>query len=252
MCKFKKYKHEIEKIRNTISFRITYFSKPSFLNEFVSERSNDLGDSFAVRQLGDKESEVVDVDTISFLLRVPLDYILKDKNVYIFDNANLENSTSRVFISQYFIFVQIKAEEEKQISLTSKELEAFLDLEQFLKDLDIIDFSMIDEYKFGCETSNLWNILDKSAFGDIDVNEFVDSRYADLHTRGDYEANLVRSIVKREDSDGNVLCQVCLKPIVSLPEPEQKPIEFNALSKTLLEMKAICEKEVTRCFSEKF
>ena len=249
MCKFKEYKHEIEKTRSTVSFRITYFSKPSFLNEFVSERSNYLGDNFAVRQLTDKESEAVDVDTISYLLSIPLDYVLKDNKVYIFNNAIFENCTSRVFISQYFIFIQIKVD-EKQVSMTSKELMDFLNLEQYLRDLDIIDFSMIDEYKFGCESSELWNILDKSAFGDIDVEKFVDSRYADKHARGDYEANLVRNIVKREDSNGNELCQVSLKPIVSLSDPEQKSIEFNILSKTLLEMKTICEKEVTRCFSE--
>lgn len=252
MCKFKEYKHEIEKTRDTISFRITYFSKPGFLSEFVRERSDFLGDTFAVRQLTEKESEdVVDVDSISYLLRIPLDYILKDNKVYIFTNANFENCTSRVFISQYFIFIQIKVE-EKQVSMTSKELMDFLNMEQYLKDLDIIDFSMIDEYKFGCKIPELWKVLDKSAFGDIDVENFVDSRYADKHGRGDYEANLVRSIDKREDSNGNELCQVSLKSIVSLTEPEQKPIEFNSLSKTLIEMKGLCEKEVTRCFSEKF
>lgn len=252
MCKFKEYKHDIENTRDAVSFRITYFSKPNFLFDFVSERSNYLGDRFAVRQLTDKESEVVDVDTISYLLRIPLDYILKDKNVYIFDDANFEDCISRVFISQYFIFIRMKVKEEKQVSMTSKELMAFLDLGQYLKDLDIIDFSMIDEYKFGCESSNLWNVLDKSAFGDLDVEKFVDSRYADKHARGGYEANLVRNIVKRKDSNGNELCQVFLKPIVSLTDPEQKSIEFSPLSKTLLDMKGICEKEVTRCFSEVF
>lgn len=249
MCKFKTYVKYIENYRKGVSLRVTYFSKPSFLDEFVNKQSGMLGDSFAVRQLTEKEGEAVDVDTISHLLNIPLDYILKEKNIYIFNDVDF-GVPSRVFISQYFIFIQMKAIEGLKIDVSTKRLLDFLDIASYIGSLDLKDISMIDEYVLGCDSSDLWNVLDKSAFGDIDVQNFVQSRYADRHDRGDVESNLVRSIVKRVNSEEKEICQIFLKSLIS-----QKALTVDVvknLSDTLNKMKEHCEHEVTRCFSENY
>ena len=247
MCKFKDYKPEIESTRKAISLRLTYFSKPDFIDRFVSEQSEVLGDSFAVRQLTEKESEDIDVDTISHILDIPLDYVLKEKTIYIF-NVDMEGSRSRVFISKYFIFIQIRAGKDGKVSIDSEKMRGFLNLENYTGAIDLMDVSMCDDYVFGCERGSLWDVLDKSAFGDVDVDNVVDCRYADTHNRGVFIADLVRTIQKGFDDENKEIYQIFLKSIVSVAEVRQECIA--TLREKFVAMKTECEHEVTRCFSE--
>lgn len=248
MCEFKEYTKNIEKTRESLSIRITFFSKPKFVDGFVNELTDVLGDSFSVRQLTEKEGEIVDVDTISHNLDIPLDYVLKDKNVYIFNNLEFRGGICRAIISRYFIFIQIKRE-DKPIDLASQKSLQLLKFDDFENSLDLIEMSMLDYYVLGCEKEMLWDVFDRSAFGDLDLNKMVDSRYADTHKRDDFEANLVRNIVKRENSDNEIIYQVFLKSIVSFSEPTVKKV---GASETIAKMKECCEKEVTRCFSKTY
>lgn len=250
MCKFKIYKSEIEKTRKAISLRFTFFSKPDFLSNFVSKQSGVLGDSFAVRELTDEESEAIDVDVISHILHIPLDYVLKEKNIYIFRNVDFGGNKARVFISKYFIFIQIKAATETRVDVTSERQMDFLKMEGYQDSIDLIDVSMVDDYVLGCDRAELWNVLDKNAFADVDMENVVDCRYADTHNRANFKSDLVRTILKRHDSEDKEICQIFLKSIISKTEPDSGFIAD--LRNNLAAMKSECEHEVTRCFSETF
>lgn len=246
MCDFKKYSKNIEKERESLSLRVTFFSKSSFVDDFVRKNSEVLGDSFSVRQLTEKEGEIVDVDQISHILEIPLDYVLKDKNVYIFNNLEFNGGACRAMVSRYFIFIQMKGQ-GGSVKLAKQKPMQLLKLDGFENSIDLFEMSMLDYYVLGSDKDNLWDVFDENAFGDVDLNKMVESRYADAHKRDEFEASLVRNIVRRENSDGKTIYQVFLKSIASYSDPT---IELVGSLENIEKMQKCCEKEVTRCFSK--
>ncbi len=247
MCKFKKYTSSIHECRLSQTLRCTFFSKPGFLDDYIKLLSDKLGTRFAVRQLTDDESEnLVDVDTVAALLRIPLDYIMRDSRTYIF-NTKIKDVETKILISQYYILVKTKSQE---VDLSQLYLAEYLQIDKFVSLLDIVDVSLIGNYFTAFKQENVWSILDRSAFGDLDADTVIDSRYADTHQREIMRADLIRCISKRENSEEEVLCHVFIKSIVSVCNPDGE--KSSLADDTLKKMESCGKTEVTRCFSEEF
>jgi len=162
-------------------------------------------------------------------------------------NTKIKDVETKILISQYYILVKTKSQE---VDLSQLYLAEYLQIDKFVSFLDIVDVSLIGNYFTAFKQENVWSILDRSAFGDLDADTVIDSRYADTHQREIMRADLIRCISKRENSEEEVLCHVFIKSIVSVCNPDGE--KSSLADDTLKKMENCGKTEVTRCFSEEF
>lgn len=226
----------------SISFRASFFSLPTFMNNYVSTLAELYPDaSFKEMPVSQTESQLIDIDTIASELDVPIVNLLEQKN-YVFEKIVIGGTNAKVYITPYYVYVYIPVNENVVIGETLvADVDRILSTERLQK-------TMIQEYS--CQVNHYLNlrpseifkngILDKDAFPQLYPEEISTGRFSDSHlTDEGYELKLIRDILKGKDLDSE-------EPylgvnILSIASTKSTDCNFNTLYELALT-------EAARCF----
>lgn len=187
---------------NSISFRVEFFSLPTFKDSYVSYLAKVFqGVPFKETILGQSEWQQIDVDTIAMDLDIPIVNIMEHKN-YIFDEIFVGGLKSKVYISPYYIFIYIPISHTDVIGDTLEaDLHRILD-KDCLKNTQIQKISCIVNHYLNIPSPELFksDVLDTDAFPQIDPDKINMGRYSDSHqTEDGIQLRLIRDIDRGRD-----------------------------------------------------
>lgn len=190
---------------NYISYRIEFFSLPTFKDQYVVYLANEFsGIQYRERTLDQAEMGLVDVDKIAMDLDLPLSNIMNHKN-YVFDGIIIDRLPSIVYVNPYYIYIHIPINIGDKISETLESDVKCIFNKDILKDVvQIQNVSCIVNHSLKITPKDLykWEVLDKEAFPQIYPNDINTGKYSDSHkTDNGIEQILIREIIKGRDID---------------------------------------------------
>jgi hypothetical protein len=202
MCK-KTYNANMKNYLNGVTFRLDFFSLPDFKASYVPLIKADFPDSsFQERVLTDDESQIVNVDTLSYSLDLPLNDILKER-VYVFDNIVKGGILYNIFVSPHYICIHA------DINNANFPDEPGDDVNEILGNF----FSKIDLQKVFCMTSHffsaksedeVWTVLDKEAYPKLILDDSYEGGNFIESISSSYSwIDLKRSVMKSDVDDGS-------------------------------------------------
>ena len=251
MCKIKEYTKNVNSLNESISFRMDFFSVPSFKNEFVENIGEILGfPCFQERLITEEEKQKIDIDSVVNTLDNSIEEIISTK-IYKYFDFKISNIDCELYISHYYIFLYIDySGYDGDGDYLAEVCNIFNQLREFSSKLTPQKLSFITSYHAQADEGQLWKVFDKEAFPLMESDNLVNGRYADQHEYEALSIYLVREIRKGYDKETqNIIYDVNVTSYATRVINSIKNIDFNDIFSQMLDNS---HKEVTRCFTPKF
>lgn len=232
----------------SVSYRTSFFSKPSFKSSYIDSFLTSFSDSpYKERKLTQYECQMIDIDTIAADLDIAL-VDLMDQKVYVFNDVSIAGRKADVFVCHYYIYVYIeipegvnKKEEIIEENKLTEDLTLVLGL-NVLENVQVQRESCIVRHAVNVSVEDFLEtkILDLRAFPKMYPDELSVGRYSDSEKENDNTITLTRDVAKGENEiDNKYYLQFNITSTVSSTNDKFKEMFVRAL------------KESARCFSDK-
>lgn len=247
MCK-KNYTDGMAKYIKSVSYRTSFFSKPSFKSSYIDSFLESFSDSpYKERKLTQYECQMIDIDTIAAELDIAL-VDLMDQKVYVFNDVSIAGRKADVFVCHYYIYVYIeipgevkKKEEIIKEDKLIEDLTPVLGL-HVLENVQVQQRSCIVRHSVNIPADEFpkTKVLDLEAFPKMYPDELSVGRYSDSEEENDNTITLTRDVAKGENEiDNKFYLKFNITSTVSSINDNSKEMLVRAL------------KESARCFSNK-
>ena len=246
MCKKKPYSAKMKAMRKRISFRLDFFSLPSFKDDYLT-KYKEISNNYKENVLSELERQFVDVDSVAYNLDVTLETIA-EKKVFCFSDVVFDGNTDtkgKVIVSPYYLYIEVQCSNDGSISEQSITKIKTLLFDPIMEPLTTSKFltCQVDHYDF-VDKDAIDSVIDKTAFVSIDTP--INGRYSDEYkVNGEGEESidtaLIRYLQLYEDNKYDIL----VKTILSIPLHD----DINKYDKGIIDrMITISEQETSRCF----
>ena len=244
MCEKKPYSSKMKAMRKRISFRLDFFSLPSFKDEYLA-KYKEISNNYKENVLSELERQMVDVDSVAYNLDVTLETIA-EKKVFCFSDVVFDDNTKgKVVVSPYYLYIEVQCNNDGSISKQSIEKIKTLLFDPIMEPITTSKFltCQVDHYNF-VDKDELDSIVDKSAFVSIDTP--INGRYSDEYKvdgKGEeiIDTALIRYLQLYDDNKYDIL----VKTILSIPLHD----DINKYDQGIIDrMITISEQETSRCF----
>lgn len=234
---------------NYVSFRIEFFSLPTFKDKYVVYLANKFPNIYYKEQTIEDtmiEWSLIDVDTIAMDLDLPIMSIANHKN-YVIDDILVGGLHSKVYVNPYYIFIHIPIKNGETINKKLKsDVKRVFNMTVLKNEIQIQNVSCIVNHYLNITPKDLykWEVLDKDAFPQIYPNEINTGRYSDSHqNENGTQQILIREIFKGSDINDKTSLYVS---ITSSSTYDNSIIEnFN---ENYQELYDLALNEAARCF----
>lgn len=245
MCEKKTYSPKMKSLRKRISFRLDFFSLPSFKDEYLSKKG-EISNNYKESVLSELERQIVDVDSVAYNLDVTLETIAEKKS-YCFSDVIFDNDSDikgKVIVNPYYLFIEVQCKDGDISEKCINKIKSFL-FDEVMAPVTTSKFltCQVDHYTF-VKKDEIDSIIDKSAFVSIDTP--INGRYSDEYkVVGKGEENidtaLIRYLQLYDDNQYDILVKTILSISLNddLSRHEQSIID---------RMISISEQETSRCF----
>lgn len=208
---------------NYVSFRIEFFSLPTFKDKYVVYLANEFPDNnqhkYKERTLSEVEMDLVNVDEIAKDLELSLVHIAKHQN-YIFDDFFIGGLHSIVYVNPYYLYIYIPIDIDKGDKINEETLESDvkrifnMDILKNLAQIQNISCIVSHNLKISPNKLSKGEVLDKDAFPQIYPNDINTGRYSDSHqTDQGIKQILIRDIQKALDVKNKIFFYVSITSI---------------------------------------
>ena len=234
----------MKKYLNDVSFRIEFFSLPTFKDKYVVYLANEFGNIPKERLLNQVEMGLVDVDKIAIDLDLPLVSIANHKN-YVFDDIIVGGLASKIYVNPYYIYIYIPINKGDKISKTlQSDVKRIFNMDELKGVVQMQNVSCIVNHNLEITPKDLykWEVLDKDAFPQIDTDNINTGRYSDSHqTENDIQLILTREIISGRDieTDKASLFYISITSISTY---------CNIINEDYQELYNLALNEAARCF----
>lgn len=195
---------------NYVSFRIEFFSLPTFKDKYVVYLANEFRSIPKERALNQAEMGLVDVDTIAGDLDLPLVTIAEEPKNYVFDDIIVGGLNSTVFVNPYYLYIYIPIDKDNVDKISEDTLESdvkhIFNMDELKDVAQIQNASCIVNHNLNITPEDLskGEVLDMDAFPQIYPNNINTGRYSDSHqTENGIQQILIRDIFKGLEIDTN-------------------------------------------------
>lgn len=241
MCKKAAYTQKFFQYADYAYIRIAFFSFPSFYEKFLEYKSKIWSRYMSLENFVDKpltalEQQLVDVDSTADDLDITIDNIIT-KNVYTFSDVHIGAYSANIFLSQYFLFIQIRLDGRDIDKSIYKDISDLITFDGFNEvSLKRIELGLWHKAKLKKE--ELWDVLDQMAFKGIDEEVSVNGLYYDGYGVDGNFIEARRSLRRLKDDN------TYLATMLVWTNLDEYTIETQELAWDLL------KHESTRCFTK--
>jgi len=242
MCR-KKYEKRMNEFLYSVSFRVTFFSLPSFMNDYISTLA-ELNPEVNYREIAisQAEGQIIDIDSIALDLDIPIVNLLEQKS-YLFENLIFGGVKGNVYVSPYYIYINIPLDENDVIGDTlGTDIERILS-PKYLEKTQIQELECKVNHYLKVKPADFLKagVLDTDAFPQLYPEEINTARFSDSHTSADgNNLKLIREISNGKDLDTDE--SLLAVNIISIAATKTANCNFNNLYEQALTESARCFK----------
>ena len=202
---------KILEITSNLRLRLDYFSMPDILGKIVQEIHSILDvDVPENRMLNTYDQELLDLDSISSVLDVTLEEVLR-KPVAVFTKTQIAGYQARIYISEYFFFISINITDDKPLKGfedVCKGLYRILDV--VLKQKAAFSIRRLSTTVFAPCIIDIQDIEKnlKIDYFPIIKERGLNARYAEKSDNGHYMTDVIRDVSSGNIDDGDKVKEV--------------------------------------------